>query len=339
MLYIFHNLELNKTILVMKKFLLFIFSVAGSMLFGQTLTMPSIPSSGVTYPVTIKADTVPHPSQGNWDFSNITTDATGTIEFEPISSTSYSSNYPNATHVKYEDGGTFFLGYDTDEYTFHGEISVITTSYQNPLILHTYPFAIGDSHSDSELDISFTCNGCPPYMERDDAVYSESLSSGTLTMPDGTVHNTATLVYTTRTWNDGQVGSSTCNLFFEQWHWWVAGYPMPVAQTVELSTTGPCPPNVGYRQSKFLVGNPIAINENSNISAVIYPNPSQDYIELFNLVNDELEIRISDISGRILIETVVSKQSNRINIESLPAGMFILTTVDDNQSVHRFMKK
>ena len=56
-------------------------------------------------------------------------------------------------------------------------------------------------------------------------------------------------------------------------------------------------------------------------------------------MNDELEIRISDMSGRILIETVVSKQSNRINIESLPAGMFILTTVDDNQSVHRFMKK
>ncbi|MEL0146128.1 MAG: T9SS type A sorting domain-containing protein, partial [Schleiferiaceae bacterium] len=71
----------------------------------------------------------------------------------------------------------------------------------------------------------------------------------------------------------------------------------------------------------------------------IYPNPAQDYIEIFNLVNDELEIRISDMSGRILIEKVVSKQSNRINIESLPAGMFILTTMDDNQSVRRFIKK
>jgi hypothetical protein len=135
------------------------------------------------------------------------------------------------------------------------------------------------------------------------------------------------------------VGSSTCNLFFEQWHWWVAGYPMPVAQTVELSTTGPCPPNVGYRQSKFLVGNPIAINENSNVSTVIYPNPAQDYIDLMNLIDDELEIRISDMSGRILIEKVVSKQSNRINIESLPVGMYVLTTMDDNRSVHRFNKK
>jgi len=323
----------------MKKFLFFIFSVSGSMLFGQSLTMPSIPASGVTYPITIKSDTVAHPSQGNWDFSNVTTDATGTIEFEPISSTSYSSNYPNATHVKYEDGGTFFLGYDTDEYTFHGEITVITTSYQNPLILHTYPFAIGDSHSDSELDISFTCNGCPPYMERDDAVYSESLSSGSLTMPDGTVHNTATLVYSTRTWNDGQVGSSTCNLFLEQWHWWVAGYPMPVAQTVELSTTGPCPPNVGYRESKFLVGNPIAVDENGFDRLVIYPNPAQDFLELRNLNGDVSSFTISDLTGRKVLEQELSEYSNKVNIQDLPAGIYVLTTLGNNERSYRFIKK
>lgn len=332
-------LEMNKNIQIMKKLLLVIFTFSGSMLFGQTLSVPTIPAAGVTYPITIKSDTVPHPNQGNWDFSNVTTDATGTIEFEPISATSYSSNYPNATHVKYEDGGKFFLGFDTDEYTFHGEITVITTSYQNPLILHTYPFAIGDSHSDSELDISFTCSGCPPYMERDDAVYSESLSSGSLTMPDGTVHNTATLVYTTRTFNDGQIGSSTCNLFLEQWHWWVAGYPMPVAQTVELSTTGPCPPNVGYRESKFLVGNPIVVEENEFDRLSIYPNPAQDYIELLNLVDDEIKITISDMSGRILIEKVVSRQSNRVNIESLSPGMFVLIINDDSQRAQRFIKK
>ena len=323
----------------MKKTLLILFSLAGIFAQAQTLSIPTIPSAGVTYPVTIKSDTVPHPTQGNWDFSNVTTDATGTIEFEPISSTSYSSSYPNATHVKYEDGGTFFLGYDTDDYTFHGEITVITTSYQNPLVLHTYPFSIGDTHSDSELNNSFTCNGCPPSMERDDAVYSESKSSGSLTMPDGTVHATATLVYTTRTWNDGQVGSPTCNLFMEQWHWWVAGYPMPVAQTMELSTTGPCPPNVGYRQSKFLVGNPIAVLDNEMAPNIIYPNPAEDYIELLSMNNDEIGITISDMSGRILIEKVVSRQSNRINIESLPAGMFVLRTLEDSQNVHRFIKK
>lgn len=323
----------------MKKTLLILFSLAGIFAQAQTLSMPTIPSAGVTYSVTIKSDTVPHPTQGNWDFSNVTTDATGTIEFEPISSTSYSSSYPNATHVKYEDGGTFFLGFDATEYTFHGEMSVITTSYTNPLVLHTYPFAIGNTSTDSELNISFTCNGCPPSMERDDASYSEALASGTLTMPDGTVHSNALLVYNTRTWNDGQTGSPTCNLFLEQWQWWVSGYPMPVAQTVELSTTGPCPPNVGYRQSKFLVGNPIAVHDNEMAPNIIYPNPAEDYIELLSLDNDEIGITISDMSGRILIEKIVSRHSNRINIESLPAGIFVLRTLEDSQNVHRFIKK
>jgi len=314
----------------MKKTVFFILIISNYTLFGQTLNMPTIPSSGVTYPVTIKNDTVPHPSQGGWDFSNVTTDATGTVEFESISSTPFSSSYPNATHVKYEDGGIFFLGYDIDEYTFHGERTVITTSYQNPLILHTYPFAIGDSHSDSELDISFTCNGCPPFMERNDAVYSESLSSGTLTMPDGTVHNTATLVYSTRTWNDGQVGSPTCNLFLEQWHWGVADYPMPVAQTVELTTTGPCPPGVGYRQSKFLVGNPIGIDEDALQEVNLFPNPANNEVnvEWTVLQPSNLTLRVFNTFGQIIYDTKIPRTGatkHPINTSQWPSGAYTVT--------------
>ena len=84
----------------MRKLLLSLFSVIGMSLGGQTLNMPTLPSAAVTYPRSTKADTVPHSSQGNWDFSNITTDASGSATFEPISSTAYSTNYPTATHVK-----------------------------------------------------------------------------------------------------------------------------------------------------------------------------------------------------------------------------------------------
>jgi hypothetical protein len=322
----------------MKKTLLILFSLAGIFAQAQTLSMPTIPSAGVTYPVTIKSDTVPHPTQGNWDFSNVTTDATGTIEFEPISSTSYSSSYPNATHVKYEDGGTFFLGFDATEYTFHGEMSVITTSYTNPLVLHTYPFAIGNTSTDSELNISFTCNGCPPSMERDDASYSEALSSGTLTMPDGTVHSNALLVYNTRTWNDGQTGSPTCNLFLEQWQWWVGGYPMPVAQTVELSTTGPCPPNVGYRQSKFLVGNPIGIQEEQTRQVDAYPNPATDRLFLKNLTLGGSEFKIYDLVGKAVQKGTINETSDHISISSLSPGLYYLVLENQHQWI-RFIKE
>ena len=322
----------------MRKLLLSLFSVIGMSLGGQTLNMPTLPSAAVTYPLSIKADTVPHSSQGNWDFSNSTTDATGTVTFEPISSTSYSTNYPNATHVKYEDGGIFFLGFDATQYTFHGEMSFITTSYTNPLVLLTYPFAVSNTSTDSELNISFTCNGCPPSMERDDASYSEALASGTLTMPDGTVHNNALLVYNTRTWNDGQTGSPTCNQFLEQWQWWVGGYPMPVAQTVELSTTGPCPPNVGYRQSKFLVGNPIGIQEEQMRQVNAYPSPATDKLFLKNHAFGGSEFKIYDPVGKLVQEGTVTETLDYISISSLSPGLYYLV-LENHQQWTRFIKE
>jgi len=322
----------------MRKLLLSLFSVIGMSLGGQTLNMPTLPSAGVTYNLSIKADTVPHSSQGNWDFSNSTTDATGTVTFEPISSTSYSANYPNATHVKYEDGGIFFLGFDATQYTFHGEMSVITTSYTNPLVLLTYPFAVSDTSTDSELNISFTCNGCPPSMERDDASYSEALASGTLTMPDGTAHSNALLVYNTRTWNDGQTGSPTCNLFLEQWQWWVGGYPMPVAQTVELSTTGPCPPNVGYRQSKFLMGNPFGIQEEQMRQVNAYPNPATDKLFLKNHALGGSEFKIYDPVGKAVQEGTFTETLDYISISSLSPGLYYLV-LENHQQWTRFIKE
>ena len=322
----------------MRKLLLSLFSVIGMSLGGQTLNMPTLPSAAVTYPLSTKADTVPHSSQGNWDFSNVTTDASGSVTFEPISSTSYSTNYPNATHVKYEDGGIFFLGFDATQYTFHGEMSVITTSYTNPLVLLTYPFAVSNTSTDSELNISFTCNGCPPSMERDDASYSEALASGTLTMPDGTVHNNALLVYNTRTWNDGQTGSPTCNLFLEQWQWWVGGYPMPVAQTVELSTTGPCPPNVGYRQSKFLVGNPIGIEEEQMRQVNAYPNPATDKLFLNDHALGGSVFKIYDPVGKLVQEGTVTEALDYISISSLSPGLYFLF-VENHQQLIRFIKE
>ena len=306
----------------MKILLLTLISASSYVCFSQTLNMPTLPSAGVTYPLSIKADTVSHSSQGNWDFSNIATDATGTVTFEPISSTSYSTNYPNATHVKYEDGGIFFLGFNATQYTFHGEMSVITTSYTNPLVLLTYPFAASDTCTDSELNISFTCNGCPPSMERDDASYSEALASGTLTMPDGTAHSNALLVYNTRTWNDGQTGSSTCNLFLEQWQWWVGGYPMPVAQTVELSTTGPCPPNVGYRQSKFLVGNPLGIQEEQMTQVDAYPNPATDIIVVTAPIGSS--ITVLNINGQVIKKQLAEGSETTLNVSDLSAGIYLV---------------
>lgn len=325
-----------KTILIIAS-LLFGFTA-----FSQTVYMPTLPSTNITYSISIFPDTITQSEQGPWDFSGVTTTAIDSITYQPIASSPFASSYPNATHVKIEGGEHFFLGFATDKYTFHGERSAIITSYPMPLDLMTYPFSVGDVHNHSKMQIPFTCNGCPPFMFRDDSVNTRAIASGTITMPDNTVHNNTTLVVTTRTFNDGQTGSSTCDLLLKQYQWWAVGYPFPVVQSIEF-TAGPfCPPGVGFRKSKFLTGNPsVGIDEPESSLAFIYPNPTNDILNLNfgSLENIENKFIISDATGRAVSHGILNPEVKNINVQNLAKGVYTLTLVNDEKTILRFIKK
>ena len=80
---------------------------------------------------------------------------------------------------------------------------------------------------------------------------TSSLSSGSVTMPDGFVYNNVTLVKITNTFTDGQTGSSPCITTLEQWLWWAEGYAIPIVESRTFSNSGQCaPPPPDY--TKFL---------------------------------------------------------------------------------------
>ena len=229
----------------MKKITILLFILSSS-IYSQTLEMPEIPSEGVTYDVVVKYSQPSNSAwntstSGPWDFSNESLDLSTTIQIAPVSDSQFSSDYPNATHVKYEDGFEFFLGFESDAYTFHGERSIINTAYSSPILINPFPFSSSDGVVYSGItDQEFTCSACPPYMERDDSSETEILGSGTLTTPDGTVYENLTLVRADRLFNDGQVGSSTCNTTVEALQWWADGISIPVAQVIIQESTGAC---------------------------------------------------------------------------------------------------
>ena len=89
---------------------------------AQTIQKPTIPEKGVGYNIEVKNDTLAFKRSGDWDFSSLTGLIQWTpTEIAPIYSNPSSTDYPNATHVKYEDDGEFMLGYRDDGFTFHGE--------------------------------------------------------------------------------------------------------------------------------------------------------------------------------------------------------------------------
>ncbi|RZP02143.1 MAG: DUF4397 domain-containing protein [Flavobacteriales bacterium] len=235
----------------MKKILLFVCLIISQITFAQILEMPNFPDGVIIYDVSIKDQVIDFSEDGDWDFSEVTTDSDSAVQITPISDSPDADDYPNATHVKYEDGNIIFLGFEPTQYTYHGEQTFIDNTYATPLVLTPYPFNVGDTHTDGVFNIPFTCSGCPPELYRDHEVVTTSLSSGSVTMPDGFVYNNVTLVKTTNTFTDGQTGSSPCITTLEQWLWWAEGYAIPIVETRTFSNSGQCaPPPPDY--TKFL---------------------------------------------------------------------------------------
>ena len=235
----------------MKKHLLIIFFALSQIAFSQTLEMPNFPDGVIIYDVSIKNQLIDFSEDGDWDFSEVTTDSDSAVQITPISDSPDAGDYPNATHVKYEDGNILFLGFEPTQYTYNGEQTFIDNSYVTPLVLIPYPFNVGETHTDGVFNIPFTCSGCPPELYRDHEVVTSSLSSGSVTMPDGFVYNNVTLVKTTNTFTDGQTGSSPCITTLEQWLWWAEGYAIPIVESRTFSNSGQCaPPPPDY--TKFL---------------------------------------------------------------------------------------
>ena len=301
----------------MKKAIFFLFSILAHSLASQTvsITEPSIPDQGVVYEVSVKNSLIDFSTSGDWDFSQITTNSNSSIEFALVSDSQYSNNYPNATHVKYEDGQQFFLGFDASASSYHGERTVINTAYDTPLLLFPYPFNVGDTSSDQILDVPFTCTGCPPALERNHEVEFTALSSGSVTMPDGSVYENVVLVQTVQNFTDGQIGSPPCLNELQAWEWWAEGFATPLVRTSVITQSGQCPPG-STSVTKFITG--VTLNSTDNQ----YNNP---YLTLVSLPNNHFEVLLSTPSnqkGTVSVFNMLGQNIERVDLEQLTAHTY-----------------
>lgn len=236
----------------MKQKLLFC-AVMVSWIASAQITQPTIPADGINYYVDTRGVFLNASTTGPWDFSSVNPDDSREIAIQPIEDSPYATEYPNATHAYYEDGFVQFPGYTSTEYTYNGEQSFLLSNYPTPLVIHPYPFNVGDVHTDGIFNVPFEVPGGPPSLFRDHEVESEAIASGSITLPDGTVFNDVVLVISTATFTDGQTGSSPCITTRETWSWWAPGIAVPVAQTFDQISAGACPSNP-FQFSRFYTG-------------------------------------------------------------------------------------
>lgn len=65
--------------------------------FSQTLEMPNLPDGLITYDVSVKNQLIEFSDDGDWDFSEVTTDSDSAIQIIPIADSPDAEDYPNAT--------------------------------------------------------------------------------------------------------------------------------------------------------------------------------------------------------------------------------------------------
>lgn len=76
---------------------------------------------------------------------------------------------------------------------------------------------------------------------------------------------------------------------------------------------------------------------NSTITS-IYPNPTIEFLNFKGFNNDIINIKIVDLSGRIIVDkAITASQNTTINVSELQSGIY-LAVINDNEKV-KFIKK
>jgi hypothetical protein len=111
-----------------------------------------------------------------------------------------------------------------------------------------------------------------------------------------------------------------------------------VGQMVYTTNTGSGTVIQGVQQSieLFTLSNPELTTV--NLSAVIYPNPTSDYVML--KISDtalyNLSYHLVDINGKAISNGSLTNGDTQINMQQLAVGMYILKVSQNNQELKTF---
>ncbi len=75
--------------------------------------------------------------------------------------------------------------------------------------------------------------------------------------------------------------------------------------------------------------------ENSNAQPVVYPNPARDFLKI--AVNNKRaeQLMIYDMTGRMVLSTVLQNGENQVSITDINSGTYILTVTNEERIIHR----
>ena len=109
-----------------------------------------------------------------------------------------------------------------------------------------------------------------------------------------------------------------------------------VVYTTNTGTTGSVAQGV---QQPFEIQTVLgAENFNINLQLAVYPNPTTNWLQLEVRNTDfaNLSYQLFDLNGRMILNEKITAETSSIQMERLPAAIFLLKVVNNNKEVKTF---
>ena len=109
-----------------------------------------------------------------------------------------------------------------------------------------------------------------------------------------------------------------------------------VVYTTNTGTTGSVAQGV---QQPFEIQTVLgADNFNINLQLAVYPNPTTNWLQLEvrNTDFSNLSYQLFDLNGRMILNEKITAETSSIQMERLPAAIFLLKVVSNNKEVKTF---
>ncbi len=323
-----------------------------------TITNANLAPEGVT--VITANDTLPDStivpgnagSNQTWNFTAATADVFDTVYTELPSWTPYADSFPDANYVLrlISFGDTTYAYTDKNDDYFaalgyvgnNEDFGIMALQVIPQEIIMDFPVEYGNQRSENfyyEQTVASTIPGSDSLRFKTSSVKSVSVDAwGTISMPTGSYNCLRTV--TNRTDYD-----SVWLLLYGNWalvsndstpsvtYDWYTNETLPGFHLFTLEYTDSVVSNVSY-VSQTIVG----IKNQNKITAVIAPNPvkSTAVIRLGEEVKGN--VKLYNQAGVCVVNKSVNGRSATLNVESLPAGIYVVV-VSNKQDNKRFTGK
>jgi hypothetical protein len=272
-----------------------------------------------------------------WDYSSLVMTGTQTtFNYVALAGTPNAASFPTAT-VVYSNGNTYsyqkvsptdfsILGLGTASYTM---------VYTDPEILCTFPFTYLGSITDS-LKGSYTSGSLT--FNRKGVRITTADGWGTLKLPSGTYPNMLR-VKVIQDYTDVTNLGGTTGVYNITYRWYDGVHKDPaldILNSSNITGTGTLKNKIVIVSSAFAG---IHEAETTQNSISFEPNPVIDHITLTMIGEASALVQICNLNGQVVATDTYYGNNARIDVSSLPAGIYFIKAVTvEGSCIKKFVK-